>query len=246
MENYWNPKLKLSTVPPPPPITRGMATAIAFQKLTLLPDDANIKVFADLYDKLYVEAGDLAIYGELYIPAPLSEEFGVIDLYHAFRMAYQAYDEPWMPLWKQYNLAAFKLPPVGDEPEVRAICTGSEDNAYNELGLYFTDQNVDKQRKNGGKKIQQFNDSTSAMEMIFFDPMSYIIVNAIRIELGQPPLDKPTTTRFVGIDEKTTDGDVLVPRADWRDGGLGFGGSRVGDRWGRGGVRFSVGRKVGT
>jgi hypothetical protein len=241
----WNPK-SMESEPEIVEISRGLATAKAYQKLTLLPEDINLQEVAAIYDAVYNDASNMKKYGELYIPVPLSSQFGVIELYHVFKEAYKANDEPYMPLWKQYDdLAKFGLPTVNPEKNivaVRAMIISDEDNSYNETGLYLTDRTVKAQRIEGGKKIGEFNKTNPGFELIHLDPASYILINAIRIELKQDTLDDSTFTRFVGMKDKLVDGGA-VRCADWRGSDLRLGYSNVDDVWDRGGVRFSVGEK---
>lgn len=241
VKEMWASKLTDETeVTEAAEMTRGLVTFRAYKKLTLLPENAGEKKLVEYFDGLYGDWRDENDdFGEIYVMPPMSHEFGPIELYHMFRKAYRAWSEPWMPLWGQYKLAEYNLPEAGS---VRTTLVGDEDNEYGEAGLYLTSRDVATQRIDGKKKIEEFNRARRGLELNYLDPVSYILLDAIRLESGQKPLDKPTWTRFVGMPDKMTIGSPCVPDARWLYDGLNFDWTDVYSSYDRSGVRFSVGK----
>jgi hypothetical protein len=241
-------------------ISLSLATFRAFRELTLLPDNANQKELVDYYDGLYADFGRDYSIEYAYIQPPMSEEFGPVQLYHAFRRAYKtAYKELDMSLWGLYDLVDFNLPVSG---VVRALVTGGEDNAYSESGLYLTSLVFEKQIKEGKRKIAKFDKANAGLKAAVLDPVGYIILNSIRLELGLSPLDMRTATKFIDsrkreigsyfdytLDDFEHGYDYChyryVPLAQWLNGVmLNFGRSAVEEGYCHEGVRFSVSKKV--
>jgi hypothetical protein len=217
----------------------GWATFRAFEKLTLLPEDAyqNREMLVDYYNKLYADFGERHSLEYSYIQPPMSKEFGPIQLHYAFRKAYKA-SEPCMGLLKQYKLVDYNLPQAG---VVRAMMTGEENSAYRVRGLYLTGRIAERQVEEAKKVIAKFNKANAGLKAVVFDPVGYIILDAIRLELGLLALDRSMmAVRFIDMPERLVYGATYVPIAFWNSNGLGFGASHARTYGGRIGVRFSV------
>lgn len=119
---------------------------------------------------------------------------------------YQTYI--WSELWDQYSadeLNQGQATPI--EPRAVLLAGG-----HDEPGLYFTNQNLKKQRKSLEDTKEVFADELVALQSM--SPAEYIIRNAMLLERGEPLQDTQTFTRFIELDEKTVDGRSYVPNAN--------------------------------
>lgn len=192
-------------------ISRGLATARGYRKLKILPKDADLGAWAKRYDGAY-NAFDAT--GERYV-MPLIDD--PINLCCNFCRAYSVGGgEPFLPLWGKYSLDEYNFPKYPDAITVRAMLVGSEDNGLDEVGLYLTHRTVRQQKVGGDRMISRYNKEHDARSMMYLDPVGYLCLNAIRLELGEHPLDHISMgTRFVDMPEKEAGSLMVIPSAYW-------------------------------
>jgi hypothetical protein len=168
------------------------------------------------------------------------------ELHKRFCDAYginQVYNDEFLSL---YDGADFDPPYASEDDEkivVRSMLVGGEDNDYGEAGLYLVNHDVAAQKRLADKKIAEFGKEHHGLELAPLDVVGYLLLDAIRRELGEPLLDVPTWTRFIYMDAKRPGGGVCVPEAYAYDGSLKLDGRWVERSLSRAGVRFSVGDK---
>jgi hypothetical protein len=145
----------------------------------------------------------------------------------------------WEDLWNKYSTDELNQ---GQKAaiEPRAVLLGGE-NDYGEAGLYFTDQDLKRQRKSLKEAQKDHDSDTTTLDSLSI--AGYMVRNAMQLERGQQLMDRPTFTRFIELDKKRVDGVSGVPVANSDGSGrVNLGGSDGGAR-SSGGVRLSVGPK---
>jgi hypothetical protein len=126
-----------------------------------------------------------------------------------------------------------KIPMAGGTPEepkiIRAMRVGGEAETHSEeyeydeeSGLYLRGVQRDGEEgqiTRGNKLITDFNsENRQELNQDWFDPVAYVVINAIRRERGEQPLGKNTFTRFLGM----ALAGGWSPVADWSSDRLWF------------------------
>jgi len=220
------------------PISRGTATYRAYHKLGLLNKYASEYEVAGKFDEAYGELGKYTDCGDMYIPIPLTREFGIFELYHRFREVHPALAEL-HPIWSQYDFDDFNIQIQGDKTEARCMLTGNGDVD----GLYFTSKIVEKQVEEADALKVKFEAEHPGLALKDMDPAAYIALTAIRLELGEKPVDFTTYTRFIGFTPKEVEGKFFVPLARWYGDAMRLGWSSITSTFGDCGARFIIQKK---
>lgn len=160
-------------------------------------------------------------------------------------------------LWDKYNGSPqLSSPSVGS---VRGMIIGKEKSPHQEKGLYFVGKDATEQQKQGQLFIDSVEGQRPDLTVAFFDPASYLCINAIRYVAGERLLDAPTGrvngsdqsypthTRFVGMDPVSADNKMQLPGAEHgKRKRLTILGSAPHMAHAGRGVRFMVSRKNGV
>lgn len=145
----------------------------------------------------------------------------------------------WEPLWDKYSDKELNQGQT-EAIEAKAVLLGGE-NDYDEPGLYFTGQTLKEQRKS--LKEAQKTHEGDASELDSLSVAGYMIRNAMQLERGEQLMDRPTYTRFIGLDSKRVDGGSYVPDAGSGGDGRVYLSRSRGLADPRDGVRLAVGLK---
>lgn len=217
-------------------ISRGVATYRAYHKLGVLNKEISEYAAASEFDKAYEKLASVFDGStDMFIPIPLTDSFSIFNLYYAFRDAYSAFEEV-HPVWKKYNLEDFKIFDGGYDIQAHAMLRGNNDVD----GLYFMSKVVEKQAEESKKLMENFTAEHKGLQIRFMDPAAYIALTAIRIELGEKPVDFVSYTRFINIPPKEVDDKLFVPLARWSGDAMRFGWSSILSLFGDCGTRFTV------
>ena len=148
--------------------------------------------------------------------------------------------------WSAYDLANINCRTLSNSnqpepitPAIRGMLV-AVDNEYDEPGLTHTYLPIHKQRQAIAKQQAEHHKHNSETHLHPLNITDYIVLNALRRELGSPLLDTQTYTRFPQLDKKLVGGDSYVGGAVSHDGRL-----WLSDSYGHacpvGGARLSVG-----
>jgi hypothetical protein len=247
---------------------RAAATARVWQKLELSDTDPT-KDIREAYADFRENSGSSGKVGELYTRIPLDRHDKFSSLYRKFSAAYGSagtgdrVEKTAAIMWSQYygwdKLGFPGLP--DDQIIVRAMPVGRWSARINPRetdgkGLCFMHLYAHRMWEGANVLFSESNNlareqqgAAQYFNLSHLDLLGYMMLSAIRLELGSLPLDhQDTTTRFLGMPTfKDQEEDLhMIPCARWNRGlRLGFfnqyGATSVNYDHG---IRFSVGRGV--